>query len=165
EKMEAVGRLAGGVAHDFNNLLMLISGYAAQMLEDQTLTGKHREEAEQLMEATKRASTLTRQLLAFSRKHPVAPELVDLNRIVSEMQKMLQRLVSDRVTLLISVQPEPLPVHVDPSQIELMIMNMAINSRDAMPDGGILTIKTSGEVLAGVKEGDESSSTGYAVLE
>src|SRR5262249_58453735 len=102
EKMEAVGRLAGGVAHDFNNLLMLISGYAAQMLEDQTLTGKQREAAEQLMEATTRASTLTRQLLAFSRKHPVAPELVDLNRIVSEMQKMLQRLGSHRVPRLIS---------------------------------------------------------------
>jgi two-component system, cell cycle sensor histidine kinase and response regulator CckA len=165
QKMEAVGRLAGGVAHDFNNLLMLISGYAAQILEDQTLIGKHREAAEQLMEATKRASTLTRQLLAFSRKHPVSPELVDLNRIVSEMQKMLQRLVSDRVTLLINLQPESLPVHVDPSQIELMIMNLAINSRDAMPDGGILTIKTSSEVVAGEKDGDESASTGYAVLD
>src|SRR5262249_38285232 len=106
-----------------------------------------------------------RQLLAFSRKHPVSPELVDLNRIVSEMQKMLQRLVSDRVTLLINLQPESLPVHVDPSQIELMIMNLAINSRDAMPDGVILTIKTSSEVVAGEKDGDESASTGYAVLE
>lgn len=165
QKMEAVGRLAGGVAHDFNNLLMLISGYATQMLEDPALSRKHRDSLEQLTEATRRASTLTRQLLAFSRKHPVAPELVDLNRIVAEMQKMLQRLVSDRVTLLVSLQPGALPVHVDPSQIELMIMNLAINSRDAMPDGGILTIKTSREVLAGAKAGDESASSGYAVLE
>jgi len=108
---------------------------------------------------------LTRQLLAFSRKQPVAPELVDLNRIVADMQKMLQRLVSDRITLVVTVEPGPLPIHADPSQIELMIMNLAINARDAMPDGGILTIKTSSEMVAGEKHSDESSATGYVVLE
>ena len=99
QKMEAVGRLAGGVAHDFNNLLMLISGYANQLLEDPDLPEKFRTYCEQLVEATKRASTLTRQLLAFSRKHPAAPQVVDLKGIVSDMGKMLQRLLSDGIQL------------------------------------------------------------------
>jgi two-component system, cell cycle sensor histidine kinase and response regulator CckA len=165
QKMEAVGRLAGGVAHDFNNLLMLISGYANQMAEDKAFPAKHRDSMEELVEATKRASALIRQLLAFSRKHPVSPELVDLNRVVADMQKMLQRLISDRVTLVVNLCPGPLAVEADPSHIELMIMNLAINSRDAMPDGGILTIKTAAEVLAGEKEDGEAAFSGYAVLE
>src|SRR5205807_1634036 len=99
QKMEAVGRLAGGIAHDFNNLLMLISGYATQLLEDTDLPEKDRAYCEQLASATKRAATLTRQLLAFSRKHPVTPHVVEMNGLISNMGNMLQRLLSDRVKL------------------------------------------------------------------
>ncbi len=165
QKMEAVGRLAGGVAHDFNNMLMLISGYAGQLLEDPHLPKRHRATSEQLVEATKRAAALTRQLLAFSRKQPVTPRLVDLSRIVADMQKMLQRLLPDRVQLIINLAAGQLLVRVDPSQIELMIMNLAINARDAMPEGGVLTMKTSAQVLS--EENGESGPTAaeYALLE
>ena len=146
--MEAVGRLAGGVAHDFNNLLMLISGYANQLLEDPDLPEKDRIYCEQLVDATKRAAALTRQLLAFSRKHPVTPQRVDLNGIVSGMESMLRRLLTDRTQLVVNLFPEDLPIYVDPSQIELMIMNLAINARDAMPEGGFLSIATRNETLA-----------------
>ena len=167
QKMEAVGRLAGGVAHDFNNLLMLISGYANQLLEDPDLPEKHRASCEQLVDATKRAATLTRQLLAFSRKHPAIPQVVDLKGIVSDMGKMLQRLLSDRIQLVVNLRTEDLAIYADPSQIELLIMNLAINARDAMPDGGLLTITTSTEVLDEVKspESSQAESTHYAVLE
>jgi PAS domain S-box-containing protein len=142
QKMEAVGRLAGGMAHDFNNMLMLISGYAGQMLEDSRLPARHRVTAQQLVDATKRAAGLTRQLLAFSRKQPVMPRVLDLNRVVSDMQKLLQRLLSDRVQLVIHLQDEPVLVRADQSQIELMIMNLAINARDAMAEGGTLAMRT-----------------------
>src|SRR5262249_41350791 len=165
QKMEAVGRLAGGVAHDFNNLLMLISGYANQILEDQAFSGKHRDSMGQLLHATQRASALTRQLLAFTRKQPVAPELVDLNHIVVGMQKILQRLASDRVTLFMHLHPDVLTIQADPSQIELMIMNLAINSRDAMPEGGILTIRTAAEALGDSKGAAATESPGFALLE
>jgi PAS domain S-box-containing protein len=166
QKMEAVGRLAGGVAHDFNNLLMLISGYADQMLEDPDFPQKHREACQQLVEATNRAGALTRQLLAFSRKQPVAAKVVDLNRVVSDMQKMLQRLLSDRVKLVINFRDESLPVYADPGQLELVIMNLAINARDAMPDGGVLSLTTRKEMLAGSPEADgKDATTDFALLE
>jgi PAS domain S-box-containing protein len=162
-KMEAVGRLAGGVAHDFNNLLMLISGYANQLLEDPGLPEKDRIYSEQLVDAAKRAAALTRQLLAFSRKHPVTPQRVDLNSVVSGMENMLRRLLTDRTQLVVDRFPEGLPVYADPSQIELMIMNLAINARDAMPEGGFLSITTRNETLAE----DEGPARGaqYVVLE
>ncbi len=163
-KMEAVGRLAGGVAHDFNNLLMLISGYANQLLEDPGLPEKDLLYCEQLVDATKRAAALTRQLLAFSRKHPVTPLRVDLNGVVSGMENMLRRLLTDRTQLVVNLFPEGLPVYADPSQIELMIMNLAINARDAMPEGGFLSIATRNEVLA---EGEDPGldAAQYVVLE
>jgi len=165
-KMEAVGRLAGGVAHDFNNLLMLISGYAGQMLEDGDFPEKHREACEQLVQATQRAATLTRQLLAFSRKQSLSPKVVDLNGVVQDMEKMLQRLLSDRIRLVVRLNKEPLTVLADPSQIELVIMNLAINARDAMPNGGVLSIKTLAEVLPGSPpENKEAATTGFAILE
>jgi PAS domain S-box-containing protein len=166
QKMEAVGRLAGGVAHDFNNLLMLISGYAGQILEDSELPEKHREVCELLLDAAKRAGALTRQLLAFSRKQPFVPRVVDLNCVVSDMQKMLERLLSDRVTLIINAPDEPLPVYADPGQLELVIMNLALNARDAMPDGGVLTMTTRKEVLAGrSEEKGEPATSNFALLE
>jgi signal transduction histidine kinase len=166
QKMEAVGRLAGGVAHDFNNLLMLISGYADQMLKDPDFPVKHREACEQLVEATKRAGALTRQLLAFSRKHPVAPKVVDLNRVVSDMRKMLERILSDRVKLVINFREESLPIYADLGQLELVIMNLALNARDAMPDGGVLSLTTRKEMLAGSsEEGGQPETTNFALLE
>jgi signal transduction histidine kinase len=164
QKMEAVGRLAGGVAHDFNNLLMLISGYANQLLEDSDLPEKHRAFCEQLVDATKRAANLTRQLLAFSRKHPAIPQVVDLNAIISDMGNMLKRLLSDRIQLVVNVRAETLPIFVDPSQLELLVMNLSINARDAMPEGGVLSVTTSNEAP---EEGEayEAAPESYVVLE
>jgi two-component system cell cycle sensor histidine kinase/response regulator CckA len=166
QKMEAVGRLAGGVAHDFNNLLMLISGYAGQLLEDPSLPDNSKVACVQIVETTRRAAALTRQLLAFSRKHPGLPVVADLNAIISDMDKMLQRLLSNGIELKIKLRAEPLPVYVDPSRIELLIMNLAINARDAMPIGGTLTITTDEEVLAGAEPTNQGAvSTSFAVLE
>lgn len=166
QKMEAVGRLAGGIAHDFSNLLMLISGYANQILEDKKLPAQHRESLEQLVDAASRATSFTGQLLAFSRKSPVLPAVIDLNGVVAGMQKMLQRLVSDRIQVVMSFSREPLPVYADPSQIELMIMNLAINARDAMPDGGVLTLTTSHEVVPEPdKAGSEAARTSFVLLQ
>jgi len=164
QKMEAVGRLAGGMAHDFNNMLMLISGYAGQMLEDSRLPERYRTTAQQLVDATKRAAGLTRQLLAFSRKQPVMPRVLDLNRVVSDMQKLLQRLLSDRVQLVIHLQDEPVLIHADPSQIELMIMNLAINARDAMAEGGTLTMRSRRLSLPGGGK-TQAPQMEYALLE
>jgi PAS domain S-box-containing protein len=167
QKMEAIGRLAGGIAHDFNNLLMLISGYAGQMLEDESFPEKHRDSLEQLSEATRRASSFTRQLLAFSRKQPVLQEVVDVNSIVSDMERMLQRLLTDRVRLVIHLNADPLPICADPSQIELVILNLAINARDAMPDGGVLSMITRQEFLSGDKSHFEGPPGGapYVLLQ
>lgn len=145
QKMEAIGRLSGSVAHDFNNFLMLISGYASQILDDTSLRQSHRTSCEQMISATRRAAALTRQLLAFSRKNPATPQVLDLNAVLSSISNMLQRLLSDRIQLALNLWPKMLPIFADPSQIELMIMNLAINARDAMPSGGILSITTSSE--------------------
>jgi PAS domain S-box-containing protein len=142
QKMEAIGRLAGGVAHDFSNLLTLISGYVTQMLEDPSFPEKHRDPVQQLSEATRRASGFTRQLLAFSRKEPVVQEVLDLNAIVSDMERMLQRLLTEKIRLVMHLHPDALYIRADPSQIEILILNLAINARDAMPEGGVLSMTT-----------------------
>jgi PAS domain S-box-containing protein len=165
QKMEAVGRLAGGVAHDFNNVLMLISGYAEQLLEDAQLSDASRTLCRQLSAATKRAAALTRQLLAFSRKQPVTPKVVDLNRIVSDLQSMLPRLLSDGIRLKITAAPGVLPVYADRAQIELMIVNLALNARDAMPQGGALSITTSDETLDCPVTIQAEPPKSYAVLQ
>jgi PAS domain S-box-containing protein len=164
QKMEAVGRLAGSVAHDFNNLLMLISGYASQILDDTGLREIHRTSCEQMIGATRRAAALTRQLLAFSRKNPVTPQMMDLNDVLSSISNMLQRLLSDRIQLTLNLWPKMLAIYADPSQIELMIMNLTINARDAMPSGGVLSITTTSEILPGLDvSGPEPGQ--YVVLE
>jgi hypothetical protein len=116
-----------------------------------------------LVDAAKRAAALTRQLLAFSRKHPVTPQRVDLNSVVSGMENMLRRLLTDRTQLVVDRFPEGLPVYADPSQIELLIMNLAINARDAMPEGGFLSITTRNETLA--EDEGPASGAQYVVLE
>lgn len=148
QKMEAVGRLAGGMAHDFNNLLMIMSGYLNQLVRDPSLAVAHKNICEQVLATTKRGASLTRQLLAFSRKDQTAPRVADLNEIVLDMESMLRRLISDVVRLEISVCPEPLHIFLDVHQVELIILNLAVNAQDAMPGGGTLSISTSAEALA-----------------
>lgn len=165
QKMEAVGRLAGGVAHDFNNLLMLMSGYLSQLGIDPLLSSDHKSVVEQLLATTKRGASLTRQLLAFSRKDQTTPIVADLNAIVLNMEGLLRRLLSDSIHLEIALFGDPLHVLLDVNQIELAIMNLAVNAQDAMPNGGTLSIGTRSESLAVTESGGETSVTNYAVLE
>jgi two-component system, cell cycle sensor histidine kinase and response regulator CckA len=165
QKMEAVGRLAGGVAHDFNNLLMLMSGYLGQLADNQALAADSRNVVEQLLATTKRGAALTRQLLAFSRKDQIAPTVADLNAIVLNMEALLRRLLYDSIHLEISLSGDPLYVFLDINQVELAIMNLAVNAQDAMPGGGTLSIRTWNEALAAPGPGGETSVTDYAVLE
>ena len=142
QKMEAVGRLAGGIAHDFNNLLTVINGYS-HMISSRLPTGDAlRADAEEILRAGEQAASLTRQLLAFSRKQILAPVVLNLNRIVSELEKMLHRLIGEDVELVTSLDPGLGNVKADPGQIEQVIMNLAVNARDAMPNGGKLTLET-----------------------
>jgi PAS domain S-box-containing protein len=143
QKMEAVGRLAGGIAHDFNNLLMVISGYSEFLLDrlgpDQALRGP----AQEIAGASQRASSLTRQLLAFSRKQMLAPKVLDLNGVVTENLKMLTRVIGEDIELVMVPAASLGAVRADSGQIDQVIMNLAVNARDAMPSGGKLTIETS----------------------
>ena len=147
QKMEAVGRLAGGIAHDFNNLLMVISGYSEFLLERLNGAPELRAPAQEIASAAERASSLTRQLLAFSRKQMLAPQIINLNGIVTENIKMLTRMIGEDIDLVMVPNPNLWPVRADSGQIEQVIMNLAVNARDAMPSGGKLTIETSNVVI------------------
>jgi PAS domain S-box-containing protein len=142
QKMEAIGRLAGGVAHDFNNLLTAINGYAAIALEGTPADSGLREPLNEILSAGERAAELTRQLLAHSRKQPVAPQIWDLNEIVSNIEKMLRRLLGEDVQLVTALDRHIGAVRVDRGQIEQVLMNLAVNARDAMAAGGTLRIET-----------------------
>ncbi len=143
QKMEAVGQLAGGVAHDFNNLLGVILGYTGLMLDRLGLDDPQRKSIEEIQKAGDRAALLTRQLLAFSRKQVLQPKVLDLNAVVAGAEKLLQRLIGENIELRAVLNPELCRVKADPGQIEQIIMNLAVNARDAMPSGGKLTIETS----------------------
>jgi PAS domain S-box-containing protein len=147
QKMEAVGRLAGGIAHDFNNLLMVISGYSEFLLERLGSEPDLRTPAQEIAGAAERASSLTRQLLAFSRKQMLAPKLVNLNSVVTENLKMLTRMIGEDIDLVMLPAESLWPVRADSGQIEQVIMNLAVNARDAMPSGGKLTLETSNVTL------------------
>jgi signal transduction histidine kinase len=140
QKMEAIGKFAGGVAHDFNNLLMVIGGSAQFLLDEDGLSESGQRDLDEILAATSRASDLTRQLLAFSRKQTLVKETLDLANVVRGISKMLQRLLGEDVTLELNVLEGPHAVVVDPGQIEQVLMNLASNARDAMPRGGALTI-------------------------
>ncbi|HYA95708.1 MAG TPA: PAS domain S-box protein, partial [Terriglobales bacterium] len=142
QKMEAVGRLAGGVAHDFNNLLTVIKGYTELMLSDLKPSDPLRPEMEEVQKAADRAAALTRQLLAFSRRQVLAPKVVNLNYLVEDMNKLLRRLLGEDIELAIKLADDLGCVKADPGQIEQVIMNLAVNARDAMPKGGKLTLET-----------------------
>jgi PAS domain S-box-containing protein len=147
QKMEAVGRLAGGIAHDFNNLLMVISGYSEFLLERLGAEPHLRGPAQEIASAAERASSLTRQLLAFSRKQMLAPRVINLNDIATENLKMLTRMIGEDIDLVLSPGQNLWSVRADAGQIEQVIMNLAVNARDAMPSGGKLTIETSNVAL------------------
>ncbi len=147
QKMEAVGMLAGGVAHDFNNLLTIISGYSQMILNNLGPRDPNRHSAEQIMKAGECAAALTRQLLAFSRRQVLQPKVFELNKLVVSLSTMLQRLIGEDVELRLVLPPGAGRVSADPGQIEQVLMNLAVNARDAMPKGGILTIETANRQL------------------
>jgi PAS domain S-box-containing protein len=142
QKMEAIGQLTGGIAHDFNNMLTVILGYSELMLRSLRSDDPMRSEVEQVQEAGVRASLLTRQLLAFSRKQVLDPKVLDLNAVLTNIDRMLQRVIGEDIDLVTMPAPGLGRVKVDPGQIEQVIMNLAVNARDAMPQGGKLTIET-----------------------
>jgi signal transduction histidine kinase len=140
QKMETVGRLAGGIAHDFNNLLTVINGTAELVLDQLKSPDPVRADIEQIRDAGDRAAALTRQLLAFSRKQVLTPAPLDLRVLVRRMEDMLRRLVSVEISLRVVTGDDPMVVSADAGQIEQVLMNLVVNARDAMPDGGTLTI-------------------------
>jgi two-component system cell cycle sensor histidine kinase/response regulator CckA len=142
QKMEAVGRLAGGVAHDFNNLLTVILGYCELLLADPIPNAARRSDMEEIQKAGERAAGLTRQLLAFSRKQIVEPTLLDVNGIVTGMMEMLKRLIGEDMKIVLGLSPGLALVTADRGQLEQIVMNLAVNARDAMPVGGTLRIET-----------------------
>ena len=148
QKLESVGRLAGGVAHDFNNILTIIIGLCGLLLMRHTdESDRTTQDLRQIERAANRAADLTRQLLAFSRRQMLQPQLLDLNEIVTNMEKMLRLLIRDDIQLVTSLMVPLRPVYADPGQIEQVLMNLIVNARDAMPHGGRLTIKTAHENL------------------
>jgi signal transduction histidine kinase len=142
QKLEAIGQLAGGIAHDFNNLLTVIGGYCELLLRAAELDESAREKIEEVKSAAERASSLTRQLLAFSRKQVLKPELLDPNSLVEGIGKMLRRLIGEDVEVITSLTPDVGTINADPSQIEQVLINLVVNARDAMPNGGTIIIET-----------------------
>src|SRR5262249_25761526 len=142
QKMEAVGQLAGGIAHDFNNLLTAILGNTQLLLRDLPVGDAKREDVEEIRKASERAASLTRQLLAYSRRQMLQPVVLDLTVVVAEMDKMRRRLIGEHIALATVLAPVLGRVRADPNQLEQVIVNLAINARDAMPNGGKLTIET-----------------------
>ena len=151
QKMEAIGNLAGGIAHDFNNLLMIISSYTQMMEEDLPPGDPMRQYTQQVLSASERSSALIQQLLAFSRKQILSPRILDLNTVVEETAKMVQRLIGEDIQLTLSLH-RPLPfLRADPDQITQVLLNLCVNARDAMPRGGRIIISTSSAVVTSVQ--------------
>jgi len=166
QKMEAVGMLAGGVAHDFNNLLMLIQAHNERLRAALTPGSPTQKESLGIEHAVTRAASLTNRLLAFSRKQVLQPRVMDLNEVLGEVAKMLDRLIEKNITLRVAPAPQLWPVKADPSQVEQLIMNLAVNARDAMPQGGELLIETRNAEIGGThpRLGDGVRPGRYVVL-
>lgn len=166
QKMEAVGRLAGGVAHDFNNLLTAIIGYADLLRARLAGDAASRQSADLIHQAGEQAAGLTRQLLAFSRKQLLQPKVIDLNKIVTNLHRLLQRIIGEHIEIQTAPEASPACVKADPGQIEQVIVNLGVNARDAMPRGGRLMIRTVNiELSPGEKAGDELVGGAYVALE
>jgi two-component system, cell cycle sensor histidine kinase and response regulator CckA len=148
QKMEAIGQLAGGVAHDFNNLLTVINGYSEMLLSRADVGERARPLVEEVFKAGQRSASLTAQLLAYSRRQVLEPKILNLNERISGVEKMLRRVIGEDVTLESVLAPDLDPVKADPSQIDQVILNLAVNARDAMPRGGKLTITTANVMLS-----------------
>lgn len=142
QKMEAIGRLAGGVAHDFNNLLTIIIGYSELMLATPEPADDLHDNLGEIKKAAEQATQLTRQLLAFSRRQIVQPRVLDLNATIADMEKMLRRLLGEDIEMIVLFESSLLPIKADPGQIQQILLNLAVNARDAMPDGGKLILET-----------------------
>jgi signal transduction histidine kinase len=158
QKMEAMGRLAGGIAHDFNNLLTAIKGYGELLLVTFDESDRRHQDAAEIVTAADRATSLTRQLLAFSRRQVITPRVLGLDGIVKNTEQMLKRLIGEQIDLRSAVPTDVWPVHADPGQMEQVVMNLVVNARDAMPHGGSIAIQ-----LANVPDGAEVRSTGPAL--
>jgi two-component system, cell cycle sensor histidine kinase and response regulator CckA len=143
QRLEAVGRLAGGIAHDFNNLLGVILGYGEMMAAEIEPGSSLEQPLHSIQSAAARAADLTRQLLAFSRRQIIEPKIIDLNDVVREMESMLERMIGEMIEVETRLAPDLDPVEADPGQVEQVLMNLVVNAREAMPDGGRLTIETS----------------------
>ncbi|MCS7091695.1 MAG: PAS domain S-box protein [Verrucomicrobiota bacterium] len=141
QKMEAIGQLAGGVAHDFNNLLTVIQGNATLLLSARNLSPAHWRAAEQICQAAERAANLTRQLLTFSRRQVAQPRTLDLNELVHQISRMLGRILGEHIVLRLQFAPQPAWVHADPGMLEQVVLNLVVNARDAMPEGGHLDLR------------------------
>lgn len=143
QKLEAIGRLAGGVAHDFNNALTVIANCANFISDGLSSDDRLREDAAEIIEATDRAASLVRQLLAFSRKEVVRPRVLELNEVVADIERVLRRTIGDDIEIDVKPMRDPAYVLVDPGQVEQVLLNLGLNARDAMPDGGVLTVASS----------------------
>jgi PAS domain S-box-containing protein len=153
QKMEAIGQLAGGIAHDFNNILTVIQGFALTLLEEEGDAAARRTATQYIVEASERAATLTRQLLAFGRRQVMQPQHVDLNELVTSLANMVRRVLGEDINLQLQLSPQPVEIHADAGLIDQVVMNLVINARDAMPAGGLLRVDT---FVRGSAAGDQA---------
>ena len=164
QQLEAIGRLAGGVAHDFNNILSIIMGHGELLLMSAGADDRMRNGLEQIRRAADRAASLTQQLLAFSRKQVLQPRVLDLNEAVADVQKMLSRVIGEDIELVASLHPSLITVKADPGQVEQVLVNLAVNARDAMPHGGKLTMETSNVEISAEQGRDLELAPGRYVM-
>jgi two-component system cell cycle sensor histidine kinase/response regulator CckA len=153
QKMEVVGNLAGGIAHDFNNVLTAVLGYSELMLSHEQLPAEIRADIDEIRQAGQRAARLTRQLLSFSRQQPTEPKVVNIEPVLNELTRMLERLIGEQVTLEIRQEPDVSPILVDPTQLEQVVTNLVVNARDAMANGGTIVVATANVVVLTAIEG------------
>ncbi len=166
QKMEAIGRLAGGVAHDFNNILMAIMGHAELMLKQHAEDSEVGAHTTEIKKSAERAASLTKQLLAFSRRQVLQPKILNLNEMITDLEKMLLRLIGEDIQLITNLDPNLGQVKADPGQIDQVILNLSVNGRDSMPNGGKLIISSRNIDIASTKEGPlkDLSSGSYALI-
>jgi signal transduction histidine kinase len=162
QRLEAVGRLAGGIAHDFNNLLTIILANISERIDQDAVDARTRAALREMRDAASKGADLVRQLLTFSRRQHATPETLDLNRTLGAMDRLLLRLLGERITLKLELQTEPLFVHIDPTQMEQVIINLITNARDAMPAGGVVRVDT--EVVAQSAGAGGGAAGRYALL-